>query len=174
MPLPFTRKLKSKIPHFFKAKSQCLLPFTRKSQSISHNSSSPISNALPIHSLSSLICLPFFVLHPSHADPSNEEDLKRCSTSGTMNFGNNTTRTRPPHHFIRRLSTHTKVYQPLSLPFLKHEFPLDLWSCAFDFWETFWGFFVCLSFLPYPWCSCENSNLFFLVWDLLSKVGQFV
>ena len=133
VPLPFTRKLKSKIPHFFRAKSQCLLPFTRKSQSISHNSSSPISNALTIHSLSSLICLPFFVLHPSHTNPSNEEDLKRCSTSGILNFGNDTTRPRPPHHFIRRLSTHTKVYQPLSLPFLKHEFPLDLWSCAFDF-----------------------------------------
>ena len=133
VPLPFTWKLKSKIPHFFRAKSQCLHPFTRKSQSISHISSSPISHALTIHSLSSPICLPFFVLHPSYTDPSDEEDLKCRSTSGTVNFGDDTARSRPPHHFIRRLYTHTKVYQPLSLPFLKHEFPLDLWSCAFDF-----------------------------------------
>ncbi|KAK7842604.1 hypothetical protein CFP56_013548, partial [Quercus suber] len=76
-------------------------------QTLQSISFSPISH--PIHGLSSPICLPFFILHPSHGNPSNEEDLKCCSTLGTMNSSDDIARPRSPHHFIRGLSTHSKI-----------------------------------------------------------------
>ena len=131
-------------PFHTKAIEEQILQYISSEQHHPHRtlqciSSSPISH--PIHGLSSLICLSFFSLHPSHDNPSDEEDLKRRSTSSTMNSGDDTAKLRPPHHFIRGLSTHSKVDPPLSLPFLKHEFPLDLWNCASDFLENFLGIF---------------------------------
>ena len=48
----------------------------------SHPSKDKRILALPIHDLSSLICLSFFVLHPSHANPSDEQ-LTNVSQSQT-------------------------------------------------------------------------------------------
>ena len=76
------------------------LPFTwkpLKSKSFSTFLQSNITHTKPFTALllllqshtSFMVLLLWSVLHPSHCDPSDKEDLKRCSTSGIVNFGDN-------------------------------------------------------------------------------------
>ena len=78
VPLPFTRKpLKSKsFNTFLQSNITHTEPFTA------------LLLLLQSHT-SFMVLLLWSVLHPSHCDPSNKEDLKRRSTSGIVNFDDN-------------------------------------------------------------------------------------
>ena len=92
MPLLHTKIFRAK-SHISSEQNHKLTLHTKISEHLTHFFISNLT--CPPHShLSSPIYLSFFILHPSHADPSNEEDLKG-SNSGTVNSGDDTGRPRP-------------------------------------------------------------------------------